>query len=301
MHLFHLHTRNYGPKSQIHKYNPRGTISLGSRIVSRNLHNLIVSAHAGIDATLPAITYDWYLLIANEIVSEGSPISLSFVHLQDIARSICHSFLTRKKYVSLKKQNTFGYTGDSKLDIFKPSTYTSYVSPLEIDMFVHKSNSTYFTDLDLARMDLVLRVFQKYFFQEFDNDFGTFKSKSVNNFPYAPIAMVECTFKKELKIFQKFEIKSKVVAWDDKWLFMMSEFKIPKSDRTYAVAMTKYVFKKGGGRTTINPEEMIERCGMLNDEVKAINKENYELVKHLASTDDLEAMFDKLTSRTSKL
>lgn len=93
MHLFHLHTRNYGPKSQIHKYNPRGTISLGSRIVSRNLHNLIVSAHAGIDATLPAITYDWYLLIANEIVSEGSPISLSFVHLQDIARSICHSFL----------------------------------------------------------------------------------------------------------------------------------------------------------------------------------------------------------------
>ncbi|EDK38823.2 hypothetical protein PGUG_02921 [Meyerozyma guilliermondii ATCC 6260] len=209
--------------------------------------------------------------------------------------------LTRKKYVSSKKQNTFGYTGDSKLDIFKPSTYTSYVSPLEIDMFVHKSNSTYFTDLDLARMDLVLRVFQKYFFQEFDNDFGTFKSKSVNNFPYAPIAMVECTFKKELKIFQKFEIKSKVVAWDDKWLFMMSEFKIPKSDRTYAVAMTKYVFKKGGGRTTINPEEMIERCGMLNDEVKAINKENYELVKHLASTDDLEAMFDKLTSRTSKL
>lgn len=216
-------------------------------------------------------------------------------------RAFVNLALTRSKYVALKKRNTFGYTGESKLDIFKPSTFTTYVSPLEIDMFVHKSNSTYFTDLDLARMDLVLKVFQKYFFQEFDNDFGHFKTKSVNNFPYAPIAMTECTFKKELKIFQKFEIKSKVVAWDEKWLFVMSEFTIPKSNRVHAVAMTKYVFKRGGGRVTINPEEMIERSGMLNDEVKAINKENYELVKHLTSTDNLEAMFDKLESRSSKL
>lgn len=209
--------------------------------------------------------------------------------------------LTRRKYCALKKRNTFGYTGANKLDIFKPSTYKSYVSPFEIDMFVHKSNSTYFADLDLARTDLVLKVFQRYFFQEYDNDFNDFKGSSVKNFPYVPIAMVECTFKKELKLLERFDIVSKVVAWDDKWLFVMSEFVLPKTKRVCAVAVTKYVFKRGGGKVTIKPQDMIERCGLLNDEVLALNQANYELVKHLASTSELEEMFDNLQQRLVKL
>lgn len=209
--------------------------------------------------------------------------------------------LPRRKYLATNKRNTFGYTGRKPLDVFQTSIFKSYVSPLEIDMFIHKSNSTYFTDMDLARMSLILRVFQKYWYQEYDNDFGDYKTKAISNMPYAPIAMVQCTFKKELKVFERFEIHSRIIAWDEKWLFVLSEFVIPKTGRICAVAVTKYVFKKGGGRTTIPPEEMIKSCGMFNDEVKVINSENYKLVKDLASTSDLEALFDKLSSRVAKL
>ncbi|KAK6458614.1 uncharacterized protein RJT20DRAFT_131779 [Scheffersomyces xylosifermentans] len=199
-------------------------------------------------------------------------------------------FLTKYSYNANNKRNTFGF--NSPKDCFKWVTLSSRVSPLEIDMYLHKSNSTYFLDLDIARTKLVTEVMQKLFWNYVDNVHGEFKGKGMANIPYAPIASVMCSFKRELKPLQAFDIKSQIFSWDSKWLFVLSKF-VTKGDKLHAIAITKYVFKKNG-RQTMKPIEMMQEIGLVDDEVLEQVKKNYELVKHLASSEDLERISHQL-------
>ncbi|KAI5958944.1 uncharacterized protein KGF55_005598 [Candida pseudojiufengensis] len=195
-----------------------------------------------------------------------------------------------------QKFNSFGYNQPS--DLFKTIVLDSRVSPLEIDMYLHKSNSTYFLDLDIARTKLLIRIIQPYWWYAFANDHGQFgggtkKKYSISNFPYVPVATVQCQFKKELKPFQKFKINSRILAWDKKWLFVLSVFttydkKTKKFDKINAIALTKYVFKIG--KLTISPIDILNYCNFINDENLKINEKNYNLVKYLVDTEDLEKL-----------
>ncbi|KAK6198153.1 uncharacterized protein RJT21DRAFT_55239 [Scheffersomyces amazonensis] len=194
---------------------------------------------------------------------------------------------TRLAFLSNARKNT----NDLPDGLFTWITLSTRVSPLEIDMYIHKSNSTYFLDLDIARTKLVLRIFQATWWNHYDNISKEYKSTGLANIPYAPIGTVKCTFKKELKVFEQFDIKSRVFAWDSKWLFIISKFVTVRKgqEKVHAIAMTKYVFKKNG-RITIKPEEMIAEGGFLTEEVKKQNEINYQLVTHLVSTDQLEEL-----------
>ncbi|ODV68403.1 hypothetical protein HYPBUDRAFT_155521 [Hyphopichia burtonii NRRL Y-1933] len=229
-------------------------------------------------------------LVAAFLVSTYKSLPLAYC-FKFYYRIIINLILPRFKYLATH-ENTFGITSKTnKLDLFEYTTFNTYVSPLEIDMYLHKSNSTYLVDLDIARTDLVTKIFQVVFYKYFDNFQNEFKSAGkVSNFPYVPVASIQCIFKKELTLFQKFQIKSKVLAWDQKWLFVLSKFVIPngsKNEKLCAIAITKYVFKKNG-RITIKPIDLIKDAGLYNDEIVKINEENYKLVDYMSSTDDLE-------------
>ncbi|EGW33463.1 uncharacterized protein SPAPADRAFT_136550 [Spathaspora passalidarum NRRL Y-27907] len=195
-------------------------------------------------------------------------------------------FLSRLKYLATKS-NSFGY--NSPKDLFTWVTLRSHASPLEIDMYMHKSNSTYFLDLDIARTKLLTRLLQKFWWACYDNDQGKFKSKhTLSNIPYTPVATVQCRFIKELKPFQKYDISSRILAWDDKWLFVLSKFVTKKKGEEVinAIALTKYVLKNG--RITVAPKEYLEICGFLSEENDKINQKNYQLVTSLVDVQDLE-------------
>lgn len=193
----------------------------------------------------------------------------------------------RGKYLA-SGLNTYGITGiNNKRDLFRWVGIKSYVSPLEVDMYMHKSNSTYLIDLDIARTKMVCQVFQKLFFNYYFNVHGEFRGQGVANFPYIPAANVQCAFLRELKPFQRFEIQSRVLAWDKKWLFVLSKFTSNNGKTLHAIAITKYVFKKKQ-RITMIPEEYIKDCGLWNEEVAAENETNFKLVQNLVSNDDLE-------------
>lgn len=153
-------------------------------------------------------------------------------------------------------------------------------------MFLHKSNSTYFADLDSARMKLVCIVLQKAFLADMDNEYNEYKLKSIFNTLHIPVASVECSFKKELKLFEKYDIVSKIGGWDGKWLFVVSKFVKQKDNRTVAIAVTKYVFKKG--RVTVPPTTLLERCGLLTKEAEEQNVKNVKLFDHFANTEAME-------------
>lgn len=200
-----------------------------------------------------------------------------------------YALVFRNLIVPLRKyrrtrQNTFGISGAHKLDIFRAVAYTSYAAPLEIDMYLHKSNSTYFVDLDLARTKFVCQVFQKLFLSNYENERGDFAKRSISNFPYVPVGTVKCVFKHEIKAFQRYTIVLSVLAWDDKWLYVLLKFE--SKGKLCALGVTKYVFKRG--RRTIKPRDFIEICGLYNKEAEAINTNNYPLVAHLERSDGLE-------------
>ena len=67
----------------------------------------------------------------------------------------------------------------------------------------------------------------------------------------------QCQFKRELKPFEKYKISSRILAWDRKWLFVISKF-VTAENKVNAIAITKYVFKVG--RLTIAPEEYLRHC-----------------------------------------
>ena len=148
------------------------------------------------------------VLVALFLVSTHK--TLPFAYFCRFYYHIIRQFILTNWTYHEKRLNTFGFTKPN--DLFNWVTLKSRVSPLEIDMYLHKSNSTYFLDLDIARTKLVMRVFQKLFWNCYKNVHGEFKTTGFANMPYAPIATVQASFKRELKPFQSFDIKSKVFA-----------------------------------------------------------------------------------------
>lgn len=80
------------------------------------------------------------------------------------------------------------------------------------------------------------------------------------------LGSVFCSFKREVKPFEPFEIQSKLIAWDQKWAYIISFFLRPAPRKggkktLLATAVSKYVVKKG--RLTVSPERLLRASGFL--------------------------------------
>lgn len=176
---------------------------------------------------------------------------------------------------------------------------STYNSILETDYNLHKSNSTYFTDLDISRSQCVTHLLH-----------GGLKAISANAKTKAVVTQdgtvakggmgiglggVFCSFKKEVAPFQGYETWTRILAWDRKWLYIVTHFVVKGKVRptgwdsgakswfgplrprqtaaaaageaqdfqkyVIATAVSKYVFKVG--RFTVNPTILMEHSGLL--------------------------------------
>ena len=102
------------------------------------------------------------------------------------------------------------------------------------------------------------------------------------------LGAVSCHFKREIAPYERYDMWTRVLAWDRKWVYMVTHFVRegavkPKeailqpqrrtrtgksngkqeewSKAVFAVSVAKYVIKKG--RLTIAPAEWLEQCGVL--------------------------------------
>ncbi|RYP40458.1 hypothetical protein DL767_001694 [Monosporascus sp. MG133] len=176
--------------------------------------------------------------------------------------------------------------------LFHPVISKSRVTLLEVDYNIHKSNSTYFADLDVSRSHLVSHLLSRGLRITADN----VNTKLVMD-PADPsrpakgklgimLGATGCSFKKEIKPYAKYEMWSRILAWDRKWLYILTHFVEkgavrPKSwdeasfgptrkgdgkpqdweKKIHATAVSKYVFKIG--RLTVHPAIIIGASGLL--------------------------------------
>ena len=103
------------------------------------------------------------------------------------------------------------------------SIATKSRSPLyECYLNIHKSDSTYFSDLDISRFHLLAKLFK-----------GIFNHFLYQEFRREKISLALggtcCIFRREIKPYALFEIHSRALSWDHKWLYIISHFVEPGS------------------------------------------------------------------------
>ncbi|KAK1756805.1 hypothetical protein QBC47DRAFT_459506 [Echria macrotheca] len=182
--------------------------------------------------------------------------------------------------------------------LFHYSVTSSRTSLLETDYNMHKSNSTYFADLDVSRSHLVTHILGPAVPLLSDNARTRLVLDRDGNLIKGAFGIglgaVFCSFRREIAPLQGYEMWSRVLAWDRKWLYLVTHFVVkgkvrptgwdgkrmgPTRSRVvkttdgkeaeeedwskyiFATAISKYVFKLG--RFTVHPAIAIQAAGLL--------------------------------------
>ena len=176
--------------------------------------------------------------------------------------------------------------------LFQPIITSSRSPFLECDYNLHKSNSTYFSDFDVGRLELLVSLCG----HGIDQTRKELAKESKEGFA-TMLGGVSCNFKREIKPFQAFEVWTRILCWNHKWIYVIGHFvkkgavkprsytlqpwkkgkvkeagaagaavnndeaKSGQNPAIFASAIAKYVFKKG--RLTIPPERILRASQLL--------------------------------------
>ncbi|GAA5823017.1 hypothetical protein JCM3770_005381 [Rhodotorula araucariae] len=135
------------------------------------------------------------------------------------------------------------------------------------DYNMHMSNSTYARVSDAARFRFLLELI------------GPAFGAGV----WSPLAATAFTFYREVPLGAKYEIETRVLSWDDKWMYCISRFttapKRGSSERTLCcVALFRSCFKLRGSRLSIPPARVLSYSGLAG---AAGDRANWERTQRL--------------------
>ncbi|KAL8964179.1 MAG: hypothetical protein Q9197_006999, partial [Variospora fuerteventurae] len=179
--------------------------------------------------------------------------------------------------------------------LFHPMILTSRAAPLEMDYNLHKSNSTYFADFDVARVHLFVRLCGLGLART-SSELWLAANKQGPKRIRAFMGGVHLSFKREIWPLQGFEMWTRLLCWDRKWFYVVTYFVekgrvVPKGwvlqpwrnqggkgpddndeepaegerkgnhPAIFATGIAKYVCKRG--RLTVPPERILQSSNLL--------------------------------------
>ena len=124
------------------------------------------------------------------------------------------------------------------------SRLTLRVLPNDIDLNLHMTNARYFSVMDLGRIDLLIR--------------SGLAGTMLRNRRQAVLGASTVRFRRPLKPFQRYELTSRVLCWDDRWFFIEQRAETPQG--TAAVAVMQGAFIGKGG--IVAPARMLAEAGL---------------------------------------
>ncbi|KAL7620244.1 hypothetical protein AAE478_009237 [Parahypoxylon ruwenzoriense] len=143
--------------------------------------------------------------------------------------------------------------------IFQPIITTSTAQLMEIDFNMHKTNSSYFSDVDIARTHLVCTLFAKGI-EEMRGGTAAYTGSKKPVFGLA-LGAVSCNFKRELRPYEEYEMWSKILTWDEKWIYIVTHF-VPKDmakPRSYSLYPEQSPGRSRRNSTDTPPDEGLVR------------------------------------------
>ncbi|KAL7942522.1 hypothetical protein V8C42DRAFT_331243 [Trichoderma barbatum] len=152
--------------------------------------------------------------------------------------------------------------------LFQPIVINTDTHQLEIDMNVYKSNSTFFSDLEVSRLKLMGQIMAPAWPMddmeiEYKGRDGKDKKEKVEGRPAVILGATHTSFKHELRPHAAYTIESRVLGWDSRWIYVGSWFHDKSSSKktVQATSLSKYIIKKG--RITVRPEQFFLECGWI--------------------------------------
>jgi len=128
----------------------------------------------------------------------------------------------------------------SRCTLLGPVDTQFRVLPNDLDALLHMNNGVYLTLMDLGRTDLLLR----------SDAFSKLRKKGW----YPVLAGETIRFKKSLTLFQRFTIRTRVVGWDERSIYLEQQF-IAK-DKLIAKAVVDARFLSKSGERILPPQLM---------------------------------------------
>jgi len=119
------------------------------------------------------------------------------------------------------------------------------VWPTDLDLLWHVNNGVYFSIMDLARIDLMIRAGMS----------GRIRANG-----WYPVVVAETIqFRRSLNPFQRFEIQTRVLGWDDKGLVLEQQFFRGEESVAHALVRARFLSRRGG---TVPPAELVALFGL---------------------------------------
>ena len=138
--------------------------------------------------------------------------------------------------------------GKSSEPRFTVSRLKLRVLPNDLDLFLHVNNGRYLTLMDLGRLHIVMRS-------------GLLKVMRERQW-HAAASAVEIRFRRPLKLWQRFELVTEVVDWDEYWILFEQHFE--SGGKVYARALVKAQFRHR--RERVPTETILELVGMQGEQ-----------------------------------
>ena len=113
------------------------------------------------------------------------------------------------------------------------------VLPTDLDLNLHMNNGRYLTIMDLGRVDLLLRV----------GIVGAMRKPRWRGV----VASEMVRFRRPLDPFQRYELRTRLLCWDERWFFM--EHRFTRRGELMAYGLVKIQFAGPGGR--LRPQQVI--------------------------------------------
>ena len=121
------------------------------------------------------------------------------------------------------------------------SIITLHVLLNDLDLNWHMNNGRFLTIMDLGRMDLLKRT-------------GTLDLAIKNKWmPIVGTATID--FQRPLKLWQKYELHSRICGWDEKWIYLEQTFY--SNEKVIAIGKIKGLLRGKDGN--IPPQDIMEK------------------------------------------
>jgi acyl-CoA thioesterase FadM len=105
-------------------------------------------------------------------------------------------------------------------------SFRVWISDVDLSIM---NNAAMLTIMEMGRIDLIIRT--------------GFLIHAWKNRLYLPLASISAQFRRPLKRFQKFQLKTQLIYWDEKWIYI--SHRVVREGKTIAVALVKSTLKKG--------------------------------------------------------
>jgi acyl-CoA thioesterase FadM len=129
-----------------------------------------------------------------------------------------------------------------KVSLWEGSHTPFRVLPNDLDVFRHLTNSRYLAFGDLGRLDLLSR--------------GSYW-RDIRGRGWFPVVTAQTiTYKRSLKLWQKFQVHTRVLGFDDRHSYLQQSFVVGDQLMARSVVQIRFLKRSGGSVTQAELEEV---------------------------------------------